>query len=59
MIHVIEEAQRCLQCSKPLCMTGCPISTGIPQMIKLLKKNRVHEADKMLFDLEMGSKGLK
>ena len=50
MIHVIEEAQRCLQCRKPLCMTGCPISTGIPQMIKLLKENRVHEAGKMLFE---------
>ena len=27
MIHVIEEAERCLQCKKPMCMTGCPIST--------------------------------
>ena len=49
MIHVIEEAGRCLQCRKPLCRTGCPISTDIPGMIKLLKENKVKEAGKMLF----------
>lgn len=50
MVHVIEEAGRCLQCKKPLCMTGCPISTQIPQMIKLLKENKVKEAGRMLFE---------
>ena len=50
MVHVIEEAGRCLQCKKPLCMNGCPISTQIPQMIKLLKENKVKEAGRMLFE---------
>ena len=50
MIHVIEEAGRCLQCRKPQCMTGCPISTRIPEMIALLKENRVQDAGRMLFE---------
>lgn len=50
MIHVIEEAERCLQCKKPLCITGCPISTQIPTMIRMLRENRVQEAGKMLFE---------
>ena len=50
MIHVIEEAERCLQCKKPMCMTGCPISTQIPQMIRLLRENQVRQAGKLLFD---------
>ncbi len=50
MVHVIEEAERCLQCKKPLCRTGCPINTDIPLMIKKLKENKVKEAGRMLFD---------
>ena len=50
MVHVIEEANRCLQCKKPLCMTGCPISTEIPHMIKLFKEGKLKEAGQMLFD---------
>ncbi len=50
MVHVIEEAERCLQCKKPLCRTGCPINTDIPEMIKKLKENKVKEAGCMLFE---------
>lgn len=50
MIHVIEEAERCLQCKKPLCRTGCPINTNIPQMIKDIRENNVKKAGKMLFE---------
>ena len=50
MVHVIEEAERCLQCKKPLCRTGCPINTDIPEMIKKLKENKVKEAGSMLFE---------
>lgn len=50
MIHVIEEANRCLQCKKPMCTTGCPISTNIPTMIKLFKEGNVKEAGQMLFE---------
>ena len=37
-VHVIDEANRCLQCKKPMCQQGCPIHTPIPAMIKALKE---------------------
>jgi glutamate synthase (NADPH/NADH) small chain len=30
------EASRCLQCKKPLCVTGCPVNVQIPQFIKFI-----------------------
>jgi glutamate synthase (NADPH) small chain len=30
----IQEASRCLQCKKPACMAGCPVSVDIPGFIK-------------------------
>ena len=29
-VHAIDEANRCLQCKKPMCQQGCPIHTPIP-----------------------------
>ena len=29
----VEEAQRCLQCKKPLCVSGCPVNIHIPEFI--------------------------
>ena len=49
MVHVIAEAERCLQCKKPMCMTGCPISTEIPRMIKHFREGKVKEAGEFLF----------
>lgn len=49
MVHVIAEAERCLQCKKPMCMTGCPISTEIPRMIKYFREGKVKEAGEFLF----------
>ncbi|MFA7166179.1 MAG: hypothetical protein WC124_10145, partial [Desulfoplanes sp.] len=31
--HIIEEAQRCLQCKNPQCQKGCPAGTPIKEMI--------------------------
>jgi glutamate synthase (NADPH/NADH) small chain len=31
------EAQRCLQCKKPGCVTGCPVGIDIPGFIQLIK----------------------
>jgi homotetrameric NADPH-dependent glutamate synthase len=28
------EAERCIQCAKPTCITGCPVSIDIPRFIK-------------------------
>ena len=49
-IHVMDEANRCLGCKKPMCQQGCPIKTPIPQVIKLLKENKLDEAGWMLFE---------
>ncbi len=30
----VREAQRCLQCKKPVCVDGCPVNVAIPQFIE-------------------------
>jgi glutamate synthase (NADPH/NADH) small chain len=42
--EAIEEASRCLNCLKPACRTGCPVSVNIPEFIKLIKDGRFIEA---------------
>lgn len=49
-LHVMDEANRCLGCKVPQCQKGCPISTPIPEVIKLLKENKLDEAGWMLFE---------
>lgn len=49
-LHVMDEANRCLQCKVPQCQKGCPISTNIPEAIRLLKENKLNEAGRMLFE---------
>lgn len=48
-IHIREEANRCLQCKKPMCQAACPVGTEIPQIIQLFKENRTLEAGEKLF----------
>lgn len=48
-LHILDEANRCLQCKNPSCQKGCPISTPIPQVIGLLKNNQLDEAGRILF----------
>ncbi len=38
------EAERCLQCSNPQCIPGCPVGIDIPAFIKPLKKGEFREA---------------
>ncbi len=49
-LHVMDEANRCLQCKVPQCQKGCPIHTNIPEAIRLLKENQLDEAGRMLFE---------
>ena len=49
-LHVMDEANRCLGCKKPQCQQGCPIKTPIPEVIRLLKENKLDEAGWMLFE---------
>lgn len=48
-IHIVAEAERCLNCKKPLCQQGCPVHTPIPQIIQLFKQGKVMEAGEILF----------
>lgn len=48
--HVLDEANRCLNCGKPMCMEGCPIHTPIPKVISLLKEGKIDDAGWMLFE---------
>lgn len=49
-LHIISEANRCLNCKKPMCQQGCPVHTPIPHIIQMFKENRVMEAGKELFE---------
>lgn len=40
----MDEANQCLGCKKPRCQQGCPIQTNIPEVIRLLKANKLDEA---------------
>ena len=42
--QAIEEANRCLQCIKPQCVTGCPVEVSIPEFIKCLRERKYGEA---------------
>lgn len=48
-LHILDEANRCLECKNPTCIKGCPINTPIPEVIKLLKSDRLDEAGRLLF----------
>ena len=48
--NVIAEGKRCLNCKKPLCRTGCPVNTPIPQMISMFLNGQIKEAGKMVFE---------
>ena len=40
----VEEAQRCIQCKKPLCMDGCPVAIRIPQFLAEVAKGEFGKA---------------
>lgn len=49
-VHILEEAQRCLDCKVPMCQKGCPIHTPIPKVIRLVLEGKLDEAGKTLFE---------
>lgn len=49
-IHVLDEAQRCLNCKVPQCQKGCPIGTPIPTVIRLMLDGKLDEAGRTLFE---------
>lgn len=42
--QAMEEAQRCLQCKKPLCVQGCPVNVKIPEFIALIAAGEFEKA---------------
>ena len=42
------EAQRCLDCANPTCMTGCPVGINIPSFIKNIERGDFRSAARVL-----------
>ncbi len=46
--EAVEEARRCLNCKRPLCMEGCPVHIRIPDFISLIKEGKFAESATLL-----------
>jgi glutamate synthase (NADPH) small chain len=46
--QAITEASRCLNCTQPKCVEGCPVGVEIPVFIKLIKQNDYASAIKKI-----------
>ncbi|MCL2027755.1 MAG: bifunctional dihydroorotate dehydrogenase B NAD binding subunit/NADPH-dependent glutamate synthase [Bacteroidales bacterium] len=46
--EAIREAQRCISCKNPKCVTGCPVAIDIPAFIAEVKKGNFEEAAKII-----------
>ena len=46
--QALTEAKRCLDCAKPSCMEGCPVSINIPSFVKNIERRQFLEAAKVL-----------
>ncbi len=44
----MEEARRCIQCKKPLCVGGCPVNIDIPWFIRLIAEGKFVDAARKL-----------
>ena len=48
--EALEEAKRCLNCKKPLCVQGCPIENNIPQFINAFVNDDLPLAYELLME---------
>lgn len=46
--QAMTEAKRCLDCAKPTCMEGCPVSINIPSFIKNIERGEILNAARVL-----------
>jgi glutamate synthase (NADPH/NADH) small chain len=47
----MQEAERCLQCKKPACVTGCPVGIDIPAFIRLIKEGEFTQSIRKLWEM--------
>lgn len=48
-----QEAERCLQCKKPLCVTGCPVTIDIPAFIREVASGNLEKAAAIIREQNM------
>ncbi len=46
--EAVAEAERCLNCKKPLCVSGCPVSINIPAFIEQVKNRNFEKAAEII-----------
>ncbi len=46
--EAMEEAERCIECKKPGCVQGCPVSIKIPDFIREIKKGNFEQAARFI-----------
>ena len=46
--QAVHEAQRCIDCPSPTCITGCPVGINIPKFVKKIEAGEFLEAAKVL-----------
>jgi len=49
-MSIISEANRCLKCKNPRCSANCPVSTPIPEVMKLFLDGNIMEAGRIMFE---------
>lgn len=49
-LHIVTEADRCLNCKKTMCQQFCPVHTPIPQIIQMFRQGKIMEAGQALFE---------
>lgn len=50
MNSIVDEANRCLLCKKARCKEKCPVNTPIPEIIQLIREDRLKEAGEIMFN---------
>ena len=46
--QAVHEAQRCIDCPNPTCITGCPVGINIPKFVKKIEAGKFLDAAKVL-----------
>lgn len=46
---IVEEAERCLNCKKPMCKEGCPVNTPINEIIEMFLEGDIMSSGERLF----------